>query len=194
MAHAGCRTICWIPVWNEAREGLGLEHLLLGQRAADSVVLAFDEQQGAFRLGYRLEWNESWQLEAAEFSVETGRASRSLALRTDGRGNWRDGNGLAVAELHGCIDIDIWPTPFTNSFPIRRDPMAVGERREFRMAWVFAPDLSVSPQAQAYTRLADRLYHFESLDGSGFSVELTVDEDDIVLDYPGLFKRVAGDR
>jgi hypothetical protein len=59
------------------------------------------------------------------------------------------------------------------------------------MAWVFAPDLTVSPQPQAYTQLADRLYLFESLVGSGFSAELPVDEDGIVLDYPGLFRRVV---
>ena len=65
------------------------------------------------------------------------------------------------------MDIDIWPTPFTNTFPIHREPMAVGERRDFRVAWVFAPDLTVRPQPQAYTRLADQLYLFENLNGSG---------------------------
>jgi hypothetical protein len=59
------------------------------------------------------------------------------------------------------------------------------------MAWVFGPDLRVRPQAQAYTRLAERLYLFENLDGSGFQAELAVDEDGIVLDYPGLFRRVS---
>ncbi len=46
------------------------------------------------------------------------------------------------------------------------------------------------PQPQAYTRLADRLYLFESLDGSNFQAELPVDEDGIVLDYLDLFRRV----
>jgi hypothetical protein len=88
------------------------------------------------------------------------------------------------------LDIDIWPTPFTNSFPILREPMAVGERRSFRMAWVLGTELTVKPQAQAYTRVRDRLYLFENLDGSGFKAELPVDEDGIVLDYPELFRRV----
>jgi hypothetical protein len=43
---------------------------------------------------------------------------------------------------------------------------------------------------QAYTRLADQRYRYESLDGSGFSAELAVDADGLVLDYPGLFRRV----
>lgn len=169
---------------------MGLEHLLLGERVADSVVLAFDEVRGPFRLTYRLTWDESWRLREADLGVATGRSTTSLTLRTDGQGQWRDGDGRAIDELAGCVDIDIWPTPFTNSFPVRREPMVVGERRLFRMAWVSAPDLTVRPRPQAYTRLADRLYLFESLDGSGFSAELPVDEDGIVLDYPGLFRGI----
>jgi hypothetical protein len=59
------------------------------------------------------------------------------------------------------------------------------------MAWIFAPNLTLQPQSQAYTRLADRLYLFENLDGSGFRAELPLDEDGIVLDYPSLFRRVT---
>lgn len=190
MTHTRRRTICWVHIWNKGREGAGLEHLLLTERSADSVVLAFDEEQGPFRLIYRLTWTESWQLNNADLVLATERATRSLSLRTDGLGHWRYRNGRDIGELQGCLDIDIWPTPFTNSFPICREPMAVGERRLFRVAWIFAPDLTVHPQLQAYTRLADRLYLFESLDGSGFSAELPVDKDGIVLDYPNLFRRV----
>ncbi|MEW6487994.1 MAG: putative glycolipid-binding domain-containing protein [Thermodesulfobacteriota bacterium] len=192
MAKARCRTICWTPIWNKNREGVGLEHLLLSERSGDSIVLAFDEEHKPFRLTYRLAWDDSWRLRDAELVVATERCSRSLSLRTDGLGHWEHRDGRAVAELGGCVDIDIWPTPFTNTFPIRREPMAVGERRQFRMAWIFAPELTVQPQAQAYTRLADRLYLFENLDGTAFSAELPVDEDGIVLDYPGLFRRVKG--
>jgi hypothetical protein len=184
------RTFCWTPLWNKSREGVGLEHLVLSERCADSVVLAYDEAYGPLRLTYRLTWDDSWQIREAELGVTSERASRSMTLHTDGQGHWRKDDGHALAELDGCRDIDIWPTPFTNSFPIRRVPMALGERRQFLMAWVFAPDLTVRAQSQAYTRLADRLYLFESLDGSGFQAELPVDEAGIVMDYPGLFQRV----
>jgi hypothetical protein len=147
-------------------------------------------KQGPFRLTYRLAWDESWRLRDAELAVVTEHSTRSLSLRTDGQGQWRRGDGQTIHDLNGCMDVDIWPTPFTNSFPIRREPMATGERRQFRMAWILAPDLTVSPQPQAYTRLAERLYLFENLDGSGFRAELPVDEDGIVVDYPDLFRRV----
>jgi uncharacterized protein len=190
MAKEWRRTICWTPTWNKDREGVGLEHLLLAEQQADSSILAFDEEQGPFRLKYRLAWNDSWRLRDADLVVVTERTTRSLNLRTDGQGHWRYGDGRGIDALDGCTDIDIWPTPFTNSFPIRRKQLAVGERWEFLMAWVHAPDLTVHSQPQAYTRLAERLYLFESLDGSGFKAELPVDEDGIVMDYPDLFRRV----
>ncbi|EJL77557.1 hypothetical protein PMI15_04646 [Polaromonas sp. CF318] len=184
------RTICWQPTWNDASQGMGLEHLLLAQGQADSVVLAVDEDGEPFRLAYRLYWDEAWQLRSADFFLAKAGLNRLLSLRTDGKGHWQDGEGRPLAELDGCMDIDIWPTPFTNSFPILREPLAVGERRMFRMAWVLGTELTVKPQAQAYTRVSDRLYLFENLDGSGFKAELPVDESGIVLDYPGLFRRL----
>ena len=184
------KTVCWRPVWNEGRRAMGLEHLLLAGNTADSSVLAFSEEGAPFRLAYRLTWDDAWRLHHADLFVAIEDSTRSLDLRTDGEGRWRTRDGSPIDELDGCIDIDIWPTPFTNSFPIRRNAMSIGQRCEFQMAWVFAPDLTVRPQRQAYTRLADRLYRFESLDGSGFKADLPVDDDGVVLDYPDLFERV----
>jgi hypothetical protein len=191
VADSRCRAISWTPIWDQNRQGTGLEHLLLRGGSADSVVLAFDEHGRPFRLAYQLTWDEAWRLRDARLVVTTERATRSLRLETDGKGHWRDGDARALPELDGCIDIDIWPTPFTNTFPIRRQPLAVGERREFIMAWVSAPELTVRPMRQGYTRLADRLYLFEDLDGSGFRAELPVDADGVVLDYQGVFRRLG---
>ena len=139
-----------------------------------------------------MSWDAQWCLRDAALSLigEEGVAARTMRFATDGQGHWTDDRGAALPALEGCLDIDIWPTPFTNSFPIRRVSLAVGERCEFRMAWVDGTALTVRPQAQAYTRLDERRYRFESLDGSGFTADLEVDEHSLVVDYPGLFRRV----
>jgi hypothetical protein len=191
MTSSPGRAICWAPTWNQARRGVGLEHLILKERNADSVLLAVDEDDTPFRLSYQLSWDQHWQLQRADFSVASAVASHILSIETDGKGHWQHKDGCSLAALDGCLDIDVWPTPFTNTFPIRREPMAIGERRQFLMAWISAPALSIERKPQAYTRLAERLYLFESLDGSGFKVELAVDEEGIVLDYPQLFQRVG---
>lgn len=184
------RIVCWQAVHGSGGRPAGLEHLVLDPRRADSVIVAFDEQGDPFRLGYRLEWDEGWYLRQAALEVWAATGRRSLVLRSDARGHWSDGEGRPIDALDGCLDIDIWPTPFTNSFPIRREPMGIGTRRQFRMAWVAAPSLTVQPMGQAYTRLADDRYRYESLDGSGFQAEIEVDDDGLVVDYPGLFRRV----
>jgi hypothetical protein len=186
--------VCWTHLRDDGADGPGLEHLLLGAGTADSVVLAFDEDRAPLRLTYRLAWDEAWQLHEADLAIAVHGAPRSLRLRTDGDGQWRHADGAAIDALKGCLDIDIWPTPFTNTFPIRRTPIAVGQRREFCMAWIHAPDLTVQPRRQAYTRLDERIYLFEALDGDGFQARLVVDDDAVVLDYPGLFQRIATDR
>ena len=43
-------------------------------------------------------------------------------------------------------------------------------------------------EADASTRLADRLWRFESLD-IDFTADIAVDEDGFVMEYPGLFRR-----
>lgn len=191
MTSSRARATCWTPIWDRDRVGVGVEHLLLREGSADSVVLAFDQHGHPFRLTYQLAWDESWRLRKARLVVTTERAMRSLYLEADGEGQWRDGQARVLPELEGCLDIDIWPTPFTNTFPIRRHPVAVGERREFVMAWVSAPELTVHPMRRGYTRLGDRRYLYENLEGSEFRAELSVDEEDIVLDYQGVFRRIG---
>lgn len=183
------RSVCWRPLWNQARPGLGLEHLLLAPCSAASLLLGFGEDGRPFTLRYRLGWDEGFNLRTADLSVESEAGHRVLQLRTDGAGQWSEGPHTPRRDLQGCRDIDIWPTPFTNSFPFWRAPLAIGERREFRVAWVSAPDLSVEPQLQAYTRTAARQYLFENC-GSGFRARLTVDAGGLVTDYPGYFERV----
>lgn len=190
MPHRISHDLCWVPVWNPEHPDVGLEHLRVAPGEADSAIVAIDRDGVPFRLTYRLRWDSHHVLRQADLTAYKGPASRSLSLRVDGAGRWLGGDGQHLDSLDGCIDLDIWPTPFTNSFPIWRSQLQIGERREFRMAWVAAPDLTIQAKAQAYTRLADRRYLFESLDGSGFTAELAVDEAGFVLDYPGLFTRV----
>ncbi|MDX5445055.1 MAG: putative glycolipid-binding domain-containing protein [Zoogloeaceae bacterium] len=191
MPEPAFRDLCWVSTWSPAHSGAGLEHVRVAPGEADSVLVAIDEDGIPFRMAYRLHWDDHHVLRQADLTAHKGSRSRSLSLRVDGAGRWLGGDGQHLDFLDGCIDIDIWPTPFTNSFPIRRSQLQIGERREFCMAWIAAPDLTIQAKAQAYTRLADRLYLFESLDGSGFTAELAVDEAGFVLDYPCLFTRVT---
>ncbi len=187
MTLAAPRAAAWSPVWDADHRGVGLEHLLLHDGLADGLVLAFDDEGTPYRLCYRVEWDDRWRTRALAARVSRAEAEHALSLVADGEGHWRR-NGQPARDLDGCLDVDIWPTPFTNTLPIRRLGLAPGERREISAAWVNAPALTVEPRAQAYTRLADHRVLFESLE-SGFRAELELDDDGLVLDYPGVFER-----
>nr|WP_238431772.1 putative glycolipid-binding domain-containing protein [Streptomyces cavernae] len=81
--------------------------------------------------------------------------------------------------------------PLTNTMPVLRHSLhrTPGER-DFLMAWVSVPDLTVSPSPQRYTHLAPHRVRFTSLD-SDFRSDLTFDPDGLVVDYPGLAHRLG---
>jgi hypothetical protein len=84
-------------------------------------------------------------------------------------------------------------TPFTNTLPIRRLKLAVGEAADLTVVYVaVTPTLAVRPARQRYTHLrgnedGDR-YLYESLERD-FKRELLVDRQGLVVDYPGIWER-----
>ncbi|MGM9484915.1 putative glycolipid-binding domain-containing protein [Roseateles sp. NT4] len=186
------RAFGWIPRWSDARPGVGVEHLLVSDGQADGLVIAPDEASGFVRLNYRLRWNSRWRLHDATFELhrEDSQTGRSLHLRADRTGTWKDRCGNPIEGLDGCTGIDIWPTPFTKTFPIRRDRLAIGERREVRVVWIDGTSLTARSLAQVYTRLDERHYRVESVGAPAPSGDFFVDDEDVVIDFPGHFQRV----
>jgi hypothetical protein len=117
-----------------------------------------------------------------------GPVEHSLQLAVDEQQRWQL-NGRDMAALAGCVDVDLGFSPSTNSLPIRRLKLAVGESAEVAAAWLRFPSLEFRRLDQRYTRLAERRYRYES--EGGFVAELEVDEAGLVVDYPGGWRRVA---
>lgn len=175
--------------------GPGLGHLRLAVREsgiiADGLVLGVTEGR-PFRLAYEVRCDARWRVRAARVGVP-GEPPK-VELLSDGEGEWTASDGRALPHLRGCRYVDISVTPFTNTLPIRRLRLPPGESAEISVVYFDATDVQPWPEPQRYTRL-DRdsreiLYRFESLDG-GFTADLPVDADGLVLDYPGLFRRAA---
>ncbi len=122
-----------------------------------------------------------------------GNPRQPAVLRRDASGHWEHHGFEQTTDLEDCIDIDLAVTPFTNTLPIRRLNLDPGESREIVVAYIAAPALRVNRSRQRYTRLKPledlNRYRYEGLD-SGFQTLITVDHDGLVIDYPGLFKRV----
>lgn len=172
----------------------GLGHLRLAVHddgvTADGVVIGVTEGR-PFRVVYEVRCDAEWRVRALRV-VAPGEPP-GVDVFSDGEGNWTTLAGRAVPELQGCIDADISVTPFTNTLLIRSLDLAPEESTELCVAYVKGTELQAWPEPQRYICLEKSnrggLYRLLSLDG-GFTADLPVDADGLVLDYPGLFRRV----
>jgi uncharacterized protein len=164
----------------------------------------------AYRLDYRLETDGDFVTRALEVTALGHGWRRELGLHHDGHGAWTcaasaGGDvdlpmpGCDPAEIAGALDCDLGRSPMTNLMPILRSRL---HRRpgaeDFVMAWVSVPDLSVDASAQRYehVRRADDgssvVRYVDRGTFDGFTAELEVDADGLVVIYPELAERVVG--
>lgn len=174
--------------WQEW-EGGGTQHLVFsGQREGmfvDAAAISSDPHPFAAR--YRIALDADWLTRRVEVAL-VGRED-VLILEADGRGHWTM-DGRPMPTLDGVLEPDLSVSPFTNTLPIKRLRLAKGESAEIRTAYVYVPTLDVFPDPQRYTCLEEgRRYLYESLD-SDFRREIAFDEQGLVTDYPGLFRRL----
>ena len=128
--------------------------------------------------------DEGWMTREAEVHV----GDRSVRLRVDDELAWWAGDE-ELSELRGLADVDINFTPATNTLPIRRLSLSVGESSPVTAAWVRFPGLEVLPLSQTYERTDESRYRYAS---GNFTADLEVDEHGLVLDYPGGWLREPG--
>ena len=142
------------------------------------------------RLEYAVLCDSSWRTSGCTVRGTVGDRQILLEVTRDDAAHWIvDGHRLAA--LDDCEDIDLAFTPATNLLPIRRLRLNVGERAYVRAAWMRFPQFDIEVLEQYYTRLGDDRYLYESA-GGAFRRELTVDENGLVLEYPGLWTAQRG--
>ena len=116
-------------------------------------------------------------------------------LDADGSGHWEI-DGSSVPELDGCLDVDLESSACTNTIPVHRLKLRVGQSVEAPAAYVRALDLRVERLEQNYMRVDDdgddgdrHRYRYRS-PAFGFEARLVYDASGLVLDYPGIASRV----
>jgi hypothetical protein len=198
--------------WLE-RPGLDVACIALGAQGLRVQGHMVAEWDGVpLELRYDLRCGPQWQIREAQLELAHGGTRRQLLLRRHAAG-WQV-DGAERPDLAEALDIDIMGTPITNTLPIQRLAWEPGQGRDFVMAYIRVPDLSVQPVRQRYTALAapdarSRAFLYEmpasdsaATDGSaragryhgaasGFSAQLQVDADGLVLDYPPYWRRIG---
>jgi uncharacterized protein len=177
-------------VWRGLEEWLAESaEVQLGERSLTAVGTQLGEEPHPYRLDYELRTGDEWVTESLVLKARDSAGERRLELRREPDGGWT-ANGEALEAVDGALDCDLQFSPLTNVMPILRERLVGGgEPREYLMAWVSVPDLTVTPSPQRYEPIDARHVRFVSLD-SDFRVDLELDEDGLVVCYPRLAERV----
>lgn len=180
------KRIYWTSLNGEGKEEL------TAQFTANAFIFTSTVTGGDSDLGtkwdasYTITCDTSWRTREVEITEHL--SGKKLSLQSDREGNWLK-DGQPVAFLQGCIDVDFRATPFSNTLPIRRLQLEVGESAHIEVVYINAPDLALSREKQVYTKLTEHIWRFEQ-PSADFTAEVTVDDEGFVLEYPGLFHRV----
>lgn len=110
-------------------------------------------------------------------------------MRSDGEGRWTIDDEPAP-HLEGLVDVDLEASACTNTLPIHRLSLPLGEVTEAPAVYVRALDLSVTRLEQTYRRLNDRSYDYTS-EGGDFRAVLEYDAAGLIVHYPGIAVRFA---
>lgn len=168
------------------REESRVEQVGEGWRLTGSLEV--EDGGVAARLRYSIDLDAAWCTRAALVEGTANGEPVRFALATDGAGSWsRDGSPLPA--LTGAADVDLGFTPATNTLPIRRLSLAVGQTRAVRSAWLRFPELRMEPLEQSYTRESGHVFlYVASVDGEPFTARLDTDAFGRVLRYEGLWE------
>jgi len=168
----------------------------LEEHGEERCVFACDDEQcvlegvGAVAINgsglifeYRLECTTGWEIKRAGIIARLGTDEFHRVLERRDDGTWLV-DGVHAAEYDRCEDLDLYFSPSTNTVTMRRLQLRVGEERQVRSLLVAEPELNLHPLDQVYRRADQRHYEYQAGD---FRAVIEVDEDGVVLDYPGLF-------
>jgi hypothetical protein len=196
------RTAAWVK-----DDPFGVEYadIELAEDRLRAEGVAIGTRPVPYRLDYCVETRAGFATSLLRVASRGERWRRTLDLRRTEAGVWvvsadEDGDvdlppaGGDPTRLASALDCDLGLSPVTNLMPILREELLSGGGPvELMTAWVSVPDLGVRPDGQRYSHLRRSPDHhvvrYEAADGS-FSADITVDRDGIVIDYPGIARRL----
>lgn len=187
------RMLAWVGV-----ECLRLEaaRVLLGGRglrATGSLVNCQQDDVEAYSASYSLTTDEAGIVQRLTVRTTRAKGEQHVAITRSEEGIWLvdHGQGAARTNFGGALDVDLQFSPLFNALPVRRLALhREAAKCDLAMVFVSLPSLEVSRVNQTYRTVSLAEPAVMALSSDSFEVELTVDADGLVLEYPGLARRV----
>ncbi len=184
-------TILWQNIDEPGMEYCHLSSHDEGWQLTGTALLSHNDDP--LQVRYQVLCNFLWQTRTVNLVISAGASQRTIRLIVDKGRRWWIEEGEAYEELialRGCVDVDLGISPATNTLPIRRKPLDIGDSIDVTAAWIRFPEVEIEPLRQRYTRLTKNRYRYESGNGN-FTTEIEVDDMGLVTHYPDNWERIA---
>ena len=186
--------------------GVEFVEVELADDRLSAIGVAIGTDPMPYRLDYTLATQAGFVTARLDVTTRGGGWRRRLELRRDEAGAWSaladaDGDALLtppggdVEAFADALDCDLGLSPLTNAMPVLRHGLLAGDGKsvDLRMAWVSVPDLGVHASDQRYTAVREdadgAIVRYETIGGT-FTADLLFDRAGLVVDYPGLARRL----
>ena len=179
--------ILWTGIEYYSLENCLVQSSPSGVKIQSTIIGLYEDE--IYHAEYTLHTNSQWLTTMASIVCRHADVIQTLQLHRNPDGNWQL-NGNEIPALNDCMDIDIPITPFTNSLPINRLGLNMGETKEISVVYLDLLAESMRPVRQQYSRKSEFIYHYENVPND-FEADVEVDDHGFVITYPGLFSRKA---
>ncbi|MGH3764238.1 MAG: putative glycolipid-binding domain-containing protein [Pseudonocardiaceae bacterium] len=163
-----------------------------GLRATGSLVSCQQDGVEAYSASYSLATDETGVVQRLTVRTTRAKGEQHVTLTRSEEGIWLvdHGQGAARTNFGGALDVDLEFSPLFNALPVRRLGLhQAAAKHDLAMVFVSLPSLEVSRVPQTYRTVSLGEPAVVGLSSDSYEVELSVDADGLVLDYPGLARR-----
>jgi uncharacterized protein len=158
----------------------------------DGATAAVEDGQ-PWTVRYAITLDERWTVIRADVWSRSHAGEHRVRLAADGEGGWRVDDAPAP-ELDGCIDVDLESSACTNTIPVRRLHLGIGESADVPAAYVRSSARRVERLEQRYERVDDdgaqQRYDYRA-PRFDFQSRIVYDQTGLAREYPGIASRVV---
>jgi len=151
----------------------------------NSTIVGFYNEQ-IYRVKYLIKLNKLWETHYCFVKSQFNNEIKKFEFEKD-QNQWSL-NRKYFDSFDGCTDVDIPLTPFTNSLPINRLKLSLGQEENIDIIYIDLFENSIKHVKQKYRRISSEVYKYENVPND-FEAEIRVDKEGFVIDYPQLFTR-----
>lgn len=127
------KSVCWRSLV-KAEEGLEIAWFE-GSVMSGTILRTVGKRPLEIR--YRFSLTKDFRVTQA--TIETKSSKTNQFLNFESQKNFWLINGKQMSQFDDCTDLDLWPTPLTNTMTIRRLALRVGESKDLQVLGLMAP-------------------------------------------------------